>query len=202
MRLKEVNYFGFDHAKVNEQFKGELTYLRTFTVRGRAWAVYHAANPNRELGHKDYMMLCTIPKFIDGEIKGSTGVVSGSTPEQMEEERYQDAILCTNCQTVIYSINTHHFHSCGCEMKTFVDGGKDYTRSGGANLRNNVHVKLDLLTGEIVNDDGTRTKLEIYHYSENPEAKVAKRRKSSHRSEKLTARRKSGKIKSTRKGAK
>lgn len=194
MRLKEVNYFGFDHAQVNKRFGGELTYLRTFTIRDHWWAVYKAARPDREKGHKDYMMLCT---------HDHGGNVSGSTPEQMEIERRQSAVLCHGCDTVLYSINRHHFHKCGCDLGTFVDGGKDYMRYGGANMAEISLVTIDLIDGTVVEMGGTPLtipiKLDTYHYSENPEAKPLKPRKPSHRSEnkkRLTTRRKSGTVKS------
>lgn len=182
MRLKEVNYFGFDHKVVNENFGGELTYIRTFSIRGYHWAVYKAANPDREKGHKDYMMLCTSPTGVGGV----GGHVSGSTPEQMEAERYQEGVLCTGCDTVIYSINRHHFHKCGCKLEAFVDGGKDYLRRGGYSMESQDIVKIDLITGELVERNGIpcepRVKLETYA----PSSEKPKKR--------LTARRKSGKV--------
>jgi hypothetical protein len=206
MRLKEVNYYGLDHAKVNEKFKGDLTYLRTFTIRGHHWAVYHAANPNRALGHKDYMMLGSTVDMADPQLR-SNWYVSGSILEEMAVERVQEAVLCTKCDTIIYSINRHHFHYCPCGA-VFVDGGKDYLCHGGEGLRDLEIVKIDLVDGTLVEHNGltleTPIKLEVYsHSDENPEDKVSKKRRNSHRSEKLkkglTAGRKSGKIKTTRK---
>ncbi len=208
MRLKEVNYYGLNHEKINEKFSGDLTYIRTFSIRGHHWAVYRAANPNLELGHKRYMMLgCTYDVPVDlTEDLTRKWYVSGSTEQQMNEERFQEGVLCTACDTVLYSINRHHFHKCGCKNETFVDGGKDYLRFGGANLKLIERVEIDLVDGTLtVRNDipimpADRVKLELYHYSENPEAKVLKPRKSSHSGEKrLKSGRKSGKTKTTRK---
>lgn len=149
--IKEVNYYGLKHDVVAEKFGGDLTYLRSFQIRGNTWAVYHAKNPNRELGHKDYMMLGQHPL-------NDQWYVSGSTPEEMEKERYQDAILCTGCNTVLYSIHRHHFHKCGCKNESFVDGGKDYLRCGGADLNLIQQVKLDLVTGRISKPVGLRSR--------------------------------------------
>lgn len=44
-------------------------------------------------------------------------------------------IRCTNCNTVLESKHRHDFVSCGCSNGTFVDGGKDYLRCGGKDLR-------------------------------------------------------------------
>lgn len=44
-------------------------------------------------------------------------------------------IRCTNCNTIIESKYRHDFVSCGCSNGTFVDGGMDYLRYGGKDLR-------------------------------------------------------------------
>lgn len=207
MRLKEVNYYGLMHDKINEKFTGDLTYLRTFTVRGHHWAVYLAANPRTDLGHKKYMMLgCTYDLSDMLSDPKPRWFVSGSTEEQMNEERFQSAVLCTECDTVLYSINRHHFHKCGCKNETFVDGGKDYLRYGGAKLSKIKKVEIDLVEGTLTEIDGVpimpsdRVKLEVYsHSGENPDAKLVKGRRSSHSGEnkkRSTTRHKSGKVKS------
>lgn len=202
MKLKEVNYYGFNHEAVAKKFSGGLTYLRTFTIRGYHWAVYRAANPNRELGHKDYMMLGGQADVTDPDFKMKYHV-SGCTVEDMEIERIQEAVLCLECDSVIYSINRHHFHYCACGG-VFVDGGKDYVRRGGKNLGLSEVVKIDLVTGHIVERNGISLsepiKLDSYcDENPHPDLKVKKKRaKSSHSGEKkrLTTRRKSGKVKS------
>lgn len=139
-KIKEVNYYGLDHDQVAKSFGGDLTYVRTFSIRGHYWAVYHAANPDRSKGHKDYMMLGKDPN-------NGKWYVSGSTPEEMEKERMQSAVLCLECDTILYSINRHHFHKCGCQNETMVDGGKDYLRCGGKDMSKVHTVDLDLITG-------------------------------------------------------
>ena len=42
-------------------------------------------------------------------------------------------IRCLVCNTVLESKFTHDFQQCNCENETFVDGGNDYMRVGGAN---------------------------------------------------------------------
>jgi hypothetical protein len=44
-------------------------------------------------------------------------------------------ILCTNCNTILTSTHRHDFVSCNCSNGTFVDGGSDYLRCGGKDLR-------------------------------------------------------------------
>jgi hypothetical protein len=151
MKIKEVNYYGLDHDGVAKKFGGDLTYLRTFQVRNGVWAVYKAANPNLELGHKKYMMLGKDPV-------SEQWYVSGSTPKQMKVERVQEAVVCLQCNTVLYSIHRHHYHSCGCPNETFVDGGKDYLRYGAMNMSAVATTRIDLISGKILDPLTRNTK--------------------------------------------
>ena len=46
----------------------------------------------------------------------------------------RNLVLCRSCLTALESTYRHDFVMCGCENHTFVDGGLDYTRIGGADL--------------------------------------------------------------------
>ncbi len=200
MRLKEVNYYGFKHDVVNKMFTGGLTYIRTFMIRGHHWAVYRAANPDLSKGHKRYMMLGGQPDMGHPEYKMKYHV-SGSTEQEMNEERFQQGVLCLGCDTVLYSINRHHYHSCGCPNETFVDGGKDYVRCGGVSMHLIEQVGIDLVDGTLTERNGVpimpsdRVKLDPYLPELDIVAKVVKPAKK----KRLTSRRKSSKIKKTRK---
>ena len=37
---------------------------------------------------------------------------------------------CPVCEKVLQSLYRHHFDSCGCDNKAFVDGGSAYLRTG------------------------------------------------------------------------
>lgn len=43
-------------------------------------------------------------------------------------------VKCLKCNTILESKYRHDFVQCKCENKTFVDGGNDYCRYGGADL--------------------------------------------------------------------
>lgn len=148
-KIKKVNYYGFDHKKVAKEFEGDLTFVNEFCVRGEynPVAVYRAENPNVKKGHKKFMLLQTNPN--NGH---NGGLVRGMSEKAMEKERYQHALLCEKCNTVIYSINRHHCHKCGCDNETMVDGGKDYMRAGGRDLNLIKTVTLDLLTDQVVDN--------------------------------------------------
>ena len=42
-------------------------------------------------------------------------------------------IKCLKCGKVLHSMYRHDFQGCDCENQSFVDGGFDYMRTGGAN---------------------------------------------------------------------
>lgn len=47
-------------------------------------------------------------------------------------EGMREALRCTACNTIIFSINRHDFVQCNCEeAPIFIDGGAAYTRAGG-----------------------------------------------------------------------
>lgn len=142
-KIKQVNWYGLDHKKVAEQFEGDLTFCADFCVKGEYHpvAVYKAKTPNTKKGHKKYMLL-------QRDYGGDTGLIRGMTAQEMAKYRYQDAVLCKNCNTVLYSVNRHHFHDCGCEKAVFVDGGKDYLKISG-NPDTYKVVTLDLITGKL-----------------------------------------------------
>lgn len=121
--IKESNYFGLDHKHVSKQFEGDLTYVGDMCLNeGQTVAVYRAAKPNYSKGHKEFMLL---------QLRGNSGVVAGMDRTEIEKHSIHEAVLCTSCYTILYSVNRHHYHGCDCSNETFVDGGKDYLRSGG-----------------------------------------------------------------------
>lgn len=117
--VKNTNWYGFDHKKVNELFTGGLTYLNSFCVNGEYYpvAVYKVANPDKSKGHKKYLLLNGAPH----------NCVRGMDSKEMRKWRYQDAICCLKCNTIIYSVNRHHMNSCECGSIS-IDGGRDYTK--------------------------------------------------------------------------
>jgi len=149
MKIKEVNYYGFAHKKVYKQFGGDLTYIRTFSIWGKYdWvpvAVYRAANPDRSKGHKEYMLLMTNPE--------GGGTVSGMEQADIDKYRTQKGIICLNCDNVLYSINRHHLHHCGCKNEAMIDGGRNYLRCGAKDITKIREVTIDLLTGEVLLDE-------------------------------------------------
>ena len=43
----------------------------------------------------------------------------------------RNAVKCLSCNTVLESKYRHDFQCCMCNNRTFVDGGKEYSRVGG-----------------------------------------------------------------------
>lgn len=46
-----------------------------------------------------------------------------------------NSVQCLKCGTILISLNRHDFVQCECENKTFTDGGEDYQRYGGKDLK-------------------------------------------------------------------
>jgi len=117
VKIKEPNYFGLNHEKVASNFGGKLTYVGDVCLNdGKPVAVYHAAEPNVEKGHKEFMLL---------QIWGKTGIVNGMDRKTMQKHAKHFALFCTMCKTVIYSVARHHEASCDCENHATIDGGKE-----------------------------------------------------------------------------
>lgn len=141
-KIKQVSWYGFDHKAVAKKFKGDLSFCAEFCVNGEyePVAVYKAKKPNKSKGHKKYMLL---------QKRGNSGLVRGMDQKEINKWRYQEAINCLNCDTILYSINRHHYHGCGCDKEVTIDGGKDYTKIGCQEDSKYEMVTLDLLTGKV-----------------------------------------------------
>lgn len=140
----KIPYFGFDHEAVAKKFRGGLTFLNEFCVKGEYLpsAVYRAANPDVSKGHKRYMLLQV-------DRKRDVMAVRGMTEEEMEKERFQDAVLCNKCNRIIFSMNRHDMHHCLCKKGwVAVDGGKDYLRIAFDKEADYLTGRLDLLTDQ------------------------------------------------------
>lgn len=155
MKFTSRNYYGFDHKVVNEKFEGGLTYVNDFQLKGLQGgsvtaAVYHCAKPNKAKGHKEYVLLFS---SYDPFTQKSQFYVSGRTAEQMHQERMANGIYCPKCDTVLVSIARHDFTTCKCG--NFMDGGQhDYHRYGGKDLKDLVHVRVNLLTNKVTKKAG------------------------------------------------
>lgn len=161
MKIKKVDYYGLDHEKIVKAYEGDLTFVNYMCVKANergdyvTAAVYKAANPNREKGHKDYMLIYGV---VDPVLFRTQYYVSGKNVKDMKKESRTDAVLCLECDTVLYSLNRHHYHKCECKNETMIDGGKDYIRYGGKSLKKIKLVSLDVLTDKVkVLDKSSKT---------------------------------------------
>lgn len=152
LSLKKVDWYGLRHDLVREKFEGDLTFVNYMNVGDKGdviAAVYHAAKPNLDKGHKEFMLLW---KYYDRAQDKEQWVVSGMTREQIEKHAEVEGLACLKCNQALWSLNRHHFHSCGCKNDMFVDGGKEYLRAGAKALAKTMPVRINLLTDEIVLD--------------------------------------------------
>lgn len=44
-------------------------------------------------------------------------------------------VKCLQCGRILTSKHTHDFQQCKCSNKTFTDGGDDYQRFGGVDIK-------------------------------------------------------------------
>jgi len=156
------NYFGLDHEAVNRKFEGGLTFVNTIPISTKffklpsvskrndpmgynidfyPWAVYHCKNPNKEKGHKEYLLITMRNKEM---------FVSGRTKEEIEEDRFCNGIQCRACKKIIVSISQHDYLTCGCPENTMIDGGKEYERYGSLDLGNCLMVKVDMIERKVI----------------------------------------------------
>lgn len=143
MKVKKVNWYGFDHKKVSEKFKKHLVYINDFCVNKeyQPVAVYYDPKPDKKIGHKSYLLLSATSE---------TAIVRGMGKREINKYRYQTAIHCKQCDMVIYSANRHHYNTCECTNEASIDGGKDYIRCSAKDLSKIEYVTLDLLTDKII----------------------------------------------------
>lgn len=145
MNSLKRNYYGLDLSKINDKFEGDLSYLGDTHVKEgpftRVYSVFKAVSPNREKGHKKYVLFyydhATIKLFV-----------TGREEDEMQKLRYVDGIECQECGKVLVSFDRHDYQECGCENHCSIDGGLDYVKRGAKDLNKTVFVKLDLLTGD------------------------------------------------------
>lgn len=150
MKLREFNYFGFNHDAVKKKFGEKLQFVcempvPIMTKHGPVplpCAVYYNPEPDLKKSHKDYMLIFS---------NADTYFVAGRSHKEMNMVWDIPGVVCRGCDTVLVSIDRHHFVQCGCENETFLDGGMDYQRIGGKDLSLIENVMVDMQTGAIKN---------------------------------------------------
>ncbi len=56
--------------------------------------------------------------------------------------QYPNVIKCLGCGIVLVSNYRNDFKQCGCKNETFIDGGYDYLRCGGKDMKKIQVLKL------------------------------------------------------------
>ncbi len=56
--------------------------------------------------------------------------------------KYPNVIKCLQCSIVLVSNYRHDFTECKCPNQTFIDGGYDYFRCGGKDMKKIEVLKL------------------------------------------------------------
>jgi hypothetical protein len=146
VRIKRTAYNGFEHEKVFKRFNCER-FVGETTVCGEYWPVafYHAPDFDASKGHKEYVLV---------QIKSPRGVglVRGMTAEEAKPWLTGiTGVWCLDCDVVIYSPYRHGAVECRCGdgESMFVDGGRDYERSGHNDDQKWRRVTIDLMNRRV-----------------------------------------------------
>jgi len=49
--------------------------------------------------------------------------------------KYPGILQCLQCKRILVSFYRHDYKTCGCPNETMVDGGHDYLRCGGKDMK-------------------------------------------------------------------
>lgn len=144
MQIIRNNFYNFNHEEVNKKFGGDLEFCNSFCVKDEYLpvTVYKCKNPNKEKGHKKYVLL---------QIDGTSLLVRGMTVAEIKPWRYQKAIHCLLCDEIIHSPYRHGMVSCSCNSVS-ADGGKEYTKVNYDKAGQYKMLTIDLIAGTIRND--------------------------------------------------
>jgi aldehyde:ferredoxin oxidoreductase len=127
----------------------EVEFMGYWYVKDAPAFVWHSKNPNRELGHKDYVVL---KHRYNPMLENNDMVIMGYDQEDMEKLSVKEAAACHNCNTVCWSLTRHDYHACRCkedDKQIYVDGGSDYMRMSFGNQALYSMVTINFLTKQI-----------------------------------------------------
>lgn len=140
--------------------KDEVEYLGYWYVKDAPGYVWHSKNPNRDLGHKDYVILKHRYNPITEQ---NDFVIMGYDREDMIPLSTKSAAACQHCKVICWSLTRHDYHACHCEDKEkqiCVDGGSDYMRMSFGSKAIWQDVDLDFINKMVNNKTKKRSKHE------------------------------------------
>lgn len=147
IKIKDQDWYGINHSEFIRKFDKKLKFIRYMSLDLGAneefdvvAAVYKSSDPDRSKGHKDYVLLYS----LNGGF-----YISGMDSSEIKKQSIVSGVLCTSCNTALFSLSNHNYHGCGCSNQTTVDGGKFYLRIGAKDLSLTKLVNIDLLTGKV-----------------------------------------------------
>lgn len=146
MKLKDRNYLGFNHPKVEEKYNVKYVCelpIKFKTDRGEvqiACAVYK--NFEKKEGYKDYMIMF---------FHGNNYMISGRSEKDLFSQWLVHGIHCKSCGEVIISMERHDYVTCDCENHAMIDGGgQPYWRYGAKDMNQIEMVTVNMRNGSIV----------------------------------------------------
>ena len=142
----QKDYWGINTEKAEKKYKAK--YLGDFTLKDTKgnwseipWAVFYVKNPNKKLGHSHYFGLRFDTYFDENKsLKiGSMYITDGKSISEVSLVGVvaDDGEICISCYRHDYREST--------DKSTFIDGGRDYTRT----LVNAKTVEVKIIDGNL-----------------------------------------------------
>jgi len=138
-----------DKDKALEHLEGDVEYVGYWFVKDAKGYVFHAKNPDRSKGHKDYVVIKYVYNYMMDDYDF---YIAGYDRAEMEERSIQVGQACRHCKTVIWSLSRHDYHSCRCKKdgdQVCIDGGTDYYRLAFGKNSDSFPVTVNHLTKTI-----------------------------------------------------
>jgi hypothetical protein len=143
VKITKKNYLKLDIPAAENHLNAK--YINDISIKRKdgewannAVALFYSENPDKSKGHKHYVYL--FHNLADDNL------YVGGADELDDETRFISAILCDKCDELIYSAYRHDYTECSCG-KTFIDGGRDYSRYSPGKL-----LKFDLFENKVVEE--------------------------------------------------
>lgn len=74
----------------------------------------------------------------------------------------QSCVICLECGTILVSLYTHDYKTCGCPNEAMVDGGYDYRRCGAMSISKIIHGTWDTETNTFNKGEEAKRELDVY----------------------------------------
>lgn len=141
MKIKKIDWYHLGDKELGEYLELNVRFINYFCINNQnnPSAVYENINSNPK--YKKYLAFTEL---------GDRVVLQQLNKEEIDKYRYQSAIWCKECNTVLYSVSRRHFNVCSCDNQTSIDGGRLYLKYRAKDMNKIQIVTIDLLNDNII----------------------------------------------------